>query len=525
MHVPAADPAPQTSATARLAPVLSLEAVIQQAQEQHQQGHLHDAARLYRLALQQDPTCAALHLNLGTVYQAQGALAPARVHYQTALRLQPYSASAHNNLGTILKRQEQPVAALQHYRMAVQLAPDFVEAQTNLGVLLQEQGDLEAAQAAYETALRHRPDDADTHTNFGRLLQLQGHREAALAHYQAALTVQPENAVAHWNRALLWLSQGHLAQGWEAYEWRWRLPFAPRPFALPLWDGSELSGRTILVTAEQGLGDELLFATCVPDVLARAQHCVLECDPRLAALLSRSFPGASVYGVERTQHAWLQQAPPLDVYSPAGSLPRFLRPTLAHFPAQPTWLIPDRQRSACYRATLDTLGAGAKIGIAWRSKRSRQHESRHYTSLEQWHSLLTVPRVHFVNLQYDAPEADIAAVAAAWGIPIHCLPDLDLWHDLDGLAALLSALDLIIAPRTTITALAGSLGRPVWGLTDATENWTEFGTSRCPWFPTMRVVQAPSRTAWGLVLAQVARDLVHWLDSGAAAPALRSRPS
>jgi tetratricopeptide (TPR) repeat protein len=137
--------------------------------------------------------------------------------------------------------------------------------------VLRAQGQLEEALAAHEAALRLTLDRAEIHYNLGAVWRELGELAAAAAAYDTALSLQPDYAEAQWNRSLVWLSRGDLASGWPAYEWRWQTVQTPRAVSLPQWDGGSLAQRTILVTAEQGLGDEMLFASCVPDLLRPPQ--------------------------------------------------------------------------------------------------------------------------------------------------------------------------------------------------------------------------------------------------------------
>ncbi|MGE3536952.1 MAG: tetratricopeptide repeat protein [Candidatus Tectimicrobiota bacterium] len=446
--------------------------LLSQALQYHMRGQLSQAERLYRTALRWDPTCPEAHHNLGVVYQGQGHTEAALQCYQEAIRLQPDYAAAHYNAGVLWQARGHYEAAVQAYQHTLRLQPDFRAAYHNLGVLWQEQGAHQQALAAYEQALRLDPDDVE----------------------------------AQWNRALLWLAQGRLAEGWRAYEWRWRGLHSARHWPMPRWDGSPLQGQTILVWAEQGLGDEILFASCLPDLLEQAGHCVLECDPRLAPLFTRSFPGATVQGSPRQASPdWLAQVPPADVQLPSGSLPGYLRPGLQAFPGRAGYLRPDALRQAHYQARLAQLGPGLKVGIAWRSRAHRAES--HYTRLQQWRPLCTLSGVHLINLQYDDTTAECVQAQQQWGVSLHTWEDLDVFNDLDGLAALMAALDLVIAPETSVAALAGALGTPVWRLTPYGNSWTALGTAHSPWFPSMRVYCQPQPGAWDALLATVATDL------------------
>jgi tetratricopeptide (TPR) repeat protein len=472
------------------------------------QGDLLAAAAAYRQALDLQPDSPEAHHNLGLVLQEQGDLEAARAAYEAALHLKPDYLEAHHNLGVVLQELGALDAALEHCQAVLHLHPALPEAHYNLGTVLQQQGNHAAATTAYHTALRLRPDYVEARINLGTALKDHGCLAAAAEAYTAALRQRPDDAGAHCNRAFVWLAQGKLTPGWEAYEWRWRTTQQyPRPFPQPRWDGTLLAERTLLVHAEQGVGDELLFASCLPEVVAQARHCIIECDPRLATLFARSFPTATVHGGRRDDLRWLAQHPPIDVQIPLGSLPRYRRPTLAHFPPQAAYLVPDPERLALWRQRLAGLGSGLTVGIAWRSRLLTARRRASYTSLTQWGALLTLPGIHWVNLQYDDCACELDEARQRWGVTIHTWEDMDLFHDLDGVAALMAALDLVIVPETAAAALAGSLGQPGWQFSLYNGKWDALGTAVSPWFPSMRVFRQPQRGDWQSVIQRAAAEL------------------
>jgi hypothetical protein len=272
-----------------------------------------------------------------------------------------------------------------------------------------------------------------------------------------------------------------------------------------------LKDRILLVYAEQGVGDELLFASCLPELIAQAGHVVLACAPRLTSLYARSFPTATVRGCpHESSREWLADVPPLDMHIPIGSLPLFLRRTLGHFPMRVGYLQPHLLRQRRWEQRLAALGPGRKIGVAWRSLVGRQsHVS--CPSLEEWDVVLTCPGVHWVNLQYDGHEDELTMAQRRWGVALHTWEDLDVMHELDEVAALISALDLVIVPETMMAVLAGGLGQPVWRLAQYVCDWDILGTAVLPWFPTLRLYRQPQPGDWSGALARIARDLYRWL--------------
>ena len=193
--------------------------------------------------------------------------------------------------------------------------------------------------------------------------------------------------------------------------------------------------------------------------------------------------------------------------SPGGSLPRYLRPTLGHFPLRRGYVVPDPTRVELWRTRLAVLGPGLKIGLAWRSGLQTVRRNRRYPDLSQWTPLWRLTGNHWVNLQYDPSAADIRRVEQQWGVRLHQWPDLHLRDDFEAMAALMTALDLVIAPATAVVQLAGSVGAPVWRLSgyDRDEMW--LGTEVVPWFPTMRVYRQPQAGDWASVFTRVAADL------------------
>jgi Flp pilus assembly protein TadD len=476
------------------------------------QGDLPGALRAYRAAISLRPDYHTAYNNLGIALQTQGELFAAASAFRVALSLHRQDAEAQNNLGVVLQVQGDLQAAASSFYTALRLRPNYPEAYNNLATVLWAQGNLPVARAVLQMALRLRPHFPEAYNNLGTVLLAQGDLAAAEAAFAAALAILPAFAVAHWNRSLVWLTQGQLDRGWAAYEWRWQAtPRLKHPFPPQRWDGSLLKERTLLVYAEQGIGDELLFASCLPELIAQAGHVVLACDPRLTPLYARSFPMATVRGwPHEPGRAWLADVPPIDLYIPIGSLPLFLRRALGYFPMRGGYLQPQALRQTRWEQRLALLGPGRKIGVAWRSFIGHQRHASS-TSLEEWEVVLTCPGVHWVNLQYDGHEDELTMAQRRWGVALHTWEDLDVLHDLDEVAALISALDLVIVPEVMIAALAGGLGQPVWRVTKYGGEWDILGTAVLPWFPTMRLYRQTRPGGWSGALVRVARDLYRWL--------------
>ncbi|MBP2316270.1 tetratricopeptide repeat protein [Azospirillum soli] len=451
-------------------------------------------------ALARKPAHGPALLALAGAYQRAGRDADAAPYYRRYMVVEPADAGAWNGYGLLLQAADCIDEAAYAYARSSRLSPLMPEALTNLGNVRRLQGRLDEAAKLHGRALDLRPDYAAAHANIALVFQDRGDEAAAEASFTRALDFDRGEAVARFNRAILRLRQGRLAQGWADYAHRFASPAlgTARRLSMPEWQGEDISGRRILVWAEQGLGDTLMFGSVLPDLIARAGGVVIECDPRLIALLQRSFPTAAV-------RAPTANPRDVDLHIPMGTLPRLLRGRLADFPPQPGWLRPDPLRAALLGERLAALGPGLKVGIAWTSRRADAARRAAYTRLDQWAPVLATPGVRFVNLQYDGREDEITAAESRFGVRLHRWPDIDLYNDLDGSAALTGALDLVVTVASSVGETAGALGVPVWRV--GGRDWTQLGAGVRPWFPTMRLFQPQAGQGIDHALAQVAREL------------------
>lgn len=485
-------------------------------------GRLDGAEELARRALDWDRAHAPAHVVLGRVLRERGRLDEAVACGRRAARLDPSLPAAHGGLGASLRAQDRMVEAARALERAVRLDPDDPQLHTLLGNTLSDAGALEEALAHFAAAARLAPDDTMALSNLAVVHQRMGRFADADALYRRALTQEPDEPVTRFNRSFALLGLGDLAAGWveqdEGFAAGLRGP--DRRFAVPRWDGSDLGDRTLFVWREQGVGDELRFASCYPDVIARAGHVILEAEPRLAPLFARSFPAATVVASDpaaerRGSEPAVETTPPgVDIECPAGSLPRFLRRSLTDFPDHDGYLRAHPSAVAAFRERLAGLSAGPAVGICWRSMRLESARLRHYTALEEWDPVLRVPDVTFVNLQYGEKqvlEAELGGVRDRTGAQVHRL--VDETGDLDGVAALLCALDLVVSVNTSVAAMAGGLGRPVVMLGVA-EDPMRFGTDRYPWFPSLRFLARRWDEPWSRCVREAAAAVSDLVTDG-----------
>lgn len=472
----------------------------------HRQGHLEQAETLYKVILKIDPTFSdAWHL-LGVLAQQVGQNEAACEMIAQAITLNPDVPQYHYNRGVSYQALDDHGAAAKSYQEAVRLKPDYREAFENLGVTLQDMNQNDAAGQAYKRAIEINEASPLAHHNLGTLLKNIGQTEEAYQHFVRALALNPVYAEARWKKAHALLTLGRFSEGWQEYEWRFYADsflraneIRVRPF--PKWDGASLSGKRILVTAEQGIGDELMFASCFPDIIARAESCVIECDPRLVGLFQRSFPDAVFLGTQAgcAHYAGMD---PFDYCIAAGSLPRFFRSSREDFPVTADHLQPDTELQSRWRDELAGLKGSLNVGISWRGGRETRAKEARSIALRQWQDIFGIESANFINLQYGDHQEEIAE----FGARLHSFDRVDPLRNLEDFAALISTLDLVISIDNSTVHLAGALGTPVWVLLPRSADWRWGDESpTCVWYASARLFRQkePGPSAWDAVLGEV----------------------
>lgn len=463
-----------------------------------------------KAAVKHQPDLVRAYIKGGDLWDRLGETPNAIRWYEQALQLRPDSPAALSNLARALHSLGHWDQAIACCRRSLELEPNCLETQLNLGAALLERGDSDEALEAYRRACALRPDSTEAQTSLGMALADAGDLDAALRCFKRALMGDPEHPAAHFQRALALLQSGDYLQGWEEYEWRVRTKDAPpaRQIPCPAWDGSPLAGQTILIHAEQGIGDEIMFGSCLPEVVEAAERCIVTCDRRLETLWRRSFPGADVRGVERGQEDWKRLAEGVDVHLPAGSLPRYLRRDEASFPARKSFLVADPSRVEAWRRRLEQTGAGLKVGIAWRAGVAVRNARRRSTELSLWRDVLSLPGMQFVNLQHGSHRDEAAETERTLGVPIHTFAEADPRGDLDEFAALTASLDLVIAVGCAAVHLAGGLGRPTWCLLPRCWGWRwQLDRADSPWYPSVRIFRQQRDGDWPALLRRVRDEL------------------
>jgi hypothetical protein len=349
-----------------------------------------------------------------------------------------------------------------------------------------------------------------------------GDPNGAVAAFDAAmplLETETERLSTRYSRAHSLLAAGRLAEGWADHEVRLDQRFARATlfdFPMPRWNGEAFDGMRLLLCGEQGLGDEILFLSAAPDLIDAigGGKLTIAVEPRLVPLIARSFPQADVFPHKTIaiNGRTLRGAPAIgdyaafDFYAPMASVLSVLRPDIQSFGHQQSpFLTPDPKRVADFKARLDAAGPGPKVGFLWRSVLMTAKRKRFYAPLESWRPALEACKGHLIPMQYGDATDEIAQMRA-WGLPVLTFDDLDMKDDLDGVAALSAAIDLIVGPPNASTNIAAAAGAPAWLLGEVS-TWTCLGTDHLPWYPKSKFFAADPREGWDPTLAQLAENL------------------
>jgi Tfp pilus assembly protein PilF len=475
-------------------------------------GDAAAAEAMARKAAENARASAAARLELAAALQALERDAESIAEYRTALALAPDNTEILCNLGGALNAAGGHAEAKQLLLRALRADPHLAEAHHNLGMLLRDTGETEAGIAEFRAALALQPSPA-THCALALALRDAGGIEAALAEYDSVLARAPGFGEAMVERAHTLLMRGDYAKGWDAYEKRFAASrLVPRDFGLPQWNGEDTAGRAVLVFGEQGLGDEIMFASCIPELLARTGACVIECNGRLQKLFARSF-AVPVHGGEKGDDTqWVRQFPRLGWQVPIGSLPRLFRGDAAAFARQPAgYLAADPARVDAWRRRYAALDQGKsstkKIGIAWRGGIPRTRGGLRSMELAQLAPLFAQAGAQFVSLQHGDAGEEMQRCREELGLNLANWPGTG--GDIDELAAMAAALDLVITVDNTTAHVAGALGVPLWMMLPRGAEW-RYGNdaTRVPWYPQARLFRHDSLQAgWGSVIVNVTAAL------------------
>jgi len=525
------------------APSFNAKEVLRRATHLHRQDRIDEAEQLYLEVLAYDPRSVAAMQFLALVRIKQGALASALEYVATAiecsetpektLRVCLQTLKELASRFTAKSQHEQALACYNlilavpgdgsciHFRcdalvaldrldealagaeQAVLEFPNHGNSHFALGRVQQRFGRWKEAEAAYREALRLTP-NSSVHGNLGVVLNSLGHVDEALHHYNKALALGGDEGMARMNKGVALLAVGRFKEGWANYDGRIDSLADLRTYSYPqpYWAGEKIEGG-LLVSGEQGIGDQILYASMLQELTQFAPQVIAEVDPRLVSLFARSFPAIKVFGFDTAVPDEMIKA-----QTRIGSVGQYLRRSFEDFPKRDYFLVADCGRTAELRARLAHDGRRV-IGVSWKSK-NPTHERAKSAQLTDFAAIFRLPNCRFVDLQYGDTSADRAALQAELGVTLDHLDDIDNKNDIDGLASLISACDAVVSVSNTTVHLAGALGRPTW-------TFVPFGQARMwywfvdhsdsPFYGTMQVRRQGLGQSWADLIAGSASEI------------------
>ncbi len=469
-----------------------------------QQRH-DEAAAACHAAIALDEVAPSAWFMLGNVRKAASDLPSAADAYRAAVRADPSDLDALHQLAFVESRLGRYDAAYQNFQRLLDAVPDSPRAHHNFGLWQLECGYAEEALASFRRAHALQPEEPASLACIGHALRDLARLDEAIATYEKVLATQADFPDVVGNRSQALLMRADWPAGWDAYEQR----FGPggaqaRTRSLPRWRGMPLSGKKIVVLPEQGIGDEILFASCLPDLIATAGACVVECNARLVKLFARSFPKAQVCAADTKATTASTMT---DFEISAGSLPQQFRRDTAAFPKHAGYLKVDTVRQIFWRDSELLADARIRIGMAWRGGTLRNRQYLRSLNLPDLLPVLQTPDCAFISLQHGDYAEEMHTLRERQGIDLR-MPQFNIATDLDELAAMISALDLVITVDNTIANLAGALGVPVWVLLPFSAEWRYgLNAEMMPWYPSARLFRQIRPRDWTPVIDRVAVGL------------------
>ena len=518
------------------------------------------AERYLKDAIELKPEDSQAHNHYGCALLALSKIAEAELAFRKSIDLNSSNADALFNLGQLFSRDEileqsnddeerEKIAleAVELLNKAVTLNPDQLEWKVKLAgallqagqrdltskvlnVILQQKIDhpevyffksrIESGKSAYQNlqkSLILKPDAKSALNNFGFWNLVAEKKFDAFIWYQRALVSEPTDVAIQWNHALGLLANGDLKNGWVAAKCRHLKPemYIERLGLPPEWDGKDINNGTLFIFQEQGIGDELRFANCFEDLSNKLKTpCFIETDARLIPLFSRSFPRLTfIEKLERKVdgHVIVNYSKTVEklnaaAHCPLGDLPLHFRQSINHFNFNPAYIVPDENERAHWKKIFEEIRSELKIGFCWQTALPSKTYDNYFPDLNELGPIFSLKNATFINLQYTDCEQQLQAAEEDFNVNIFRPPNIDLFNELDRVAALISECDIVIGPMTAVISMAGAVGTMCYGL-NLHPDWTCLGTDTQPWTPRMTCKYRGHSDSWKIVIEEIAEEI------------------
>ena len=455
-------------------------------------------------AIDLQPNFDQAHNNLGNILKETGRIEEAINAYRKTLKINPNYAEAYSNLGNALTEVGKIEEAIVNHQKALKLNPSHAVFYTNLGTSLVELGKYEEAILNHRQALKLNPQFAEAYSNLGNALTEVGKIEEAIVNHQKALKLNPKYKMANFNESIARLTLGEFEIGWEKYETRigknniteMRYPIEK------IWDGNYLNG-VLLVWAEQGLGDHIIFASMLTDLSKYAKKIILQIDERLENLLTRYFAKIHFLNIKIVKS---EKELVYDKHIAIGSLGQYLRKSKKFFKTTPKkFLITSASKENKLKKEFFN-NSKFKVGISWRTLNKKQKFRN--IDLEQMIPILSNTNCDFINLQFGKFDDDLKNIKQKYGVNIRSINEIDNLKNIDSLAALINCLDLVITIQNTTAHLSGALGKNTWVMLTFNARWHWLkNENRSLWYPTIKLFRQKKIGNWVDVINNISIDL------------------
>ena len=473
-----------------------------------------EALASYDQAIAVKPDYLDAYSNRGNLLMELSRFDEALVTYDQAIKINPDYAESYGYRGITLKKLNRFDEALASYNQAIKINPDYAEAYSNRGNVLNELNRFDEALASYDQAIKINPDYAEAYHNRGTILQELRQFDEALASYGQAIKINPNYADAHWNAAICNFIKGNFKTGWIEYEWRWK-HFECDSERLntnrPIWDYKKTEQR-LLVWAEQGIGDHILFGGLFSELLEDVPNLLVQIDQRLIPIFIRSFPKIKFYPSKNLAPNSNSKIPEsdYDIHLPIGSLGKYLRNDKKDFlPTRNTYLKDDELKTARIKKDLIALASSNNklCGISWKSKSTFTGHQKS-TTLKYFIKTLDLEGYTFVSLQYGKTKDEIKEVRNELGVNIISYEEVDNFLDIDGLSSLIQACDKVITVDNITSQLAGALGKQTHILLTFNPWWCwMLERNDSPWHPSIKLYRQDKINDWDSAFKKLKADL------------------
>lgn len=483
-------------------------------------GNYPDAIAAYERALSESPGDPDILFALGVVARKMGMLPVAEEMFRSVYGLLPDSIEAATNLAITMDEQDKTEEAIEIYKALLMTNPEHLATWTNIGNAVMKSGDLENAEIFYQEALRLKPSSIEALTNMSELMTRKGDYEAALPFIDKAYRRDKRNANIRYNRGEILLALGRLDEGWK------ELNFGSRNrkdrqtiyhHKLRTWVGEDLAGKKILLSCEQGIGDQVRFLNCLEAVIDRAEEVHIETEPRLVGLLSRTYPKAIVRGYDseriadivHVNYSWA--VGDLDYAASMLGAYQYTHNDISSFDKKSPQFVTDAELDEKWKEKVSGIAPGLKVGICWRGGKRSLTRNMDYPDIDYWQAVLTQKNVSFFNLMYDECADELIEIKEKFGVDLITFEGLDYKNDLEDVFSLTKQMDVVISVNSAPAAFSGVLGVPTYIPTSG-RGWELLGTDALATVPNMKPVIQKDAGNWSPVFDQLATILKSYIS-------------